>query len=219
MSILDQVKSLIAEKHLTAAEMRKREEIAKAIKRKNPGMPMGKKMAIATAKAKEVAESWGSNRGFKRDEHEMEARTEREHLKSHPDYYKPHTVHIDGRPWKTFKNMGHAFNVSDKLFIKGVKAHVALAAVKEASEPRTDRQMYFHSQGWGGKQKPPPPKPVKDAPNYFDGMAARLAAIKAKNEGFIGDFLKGVENRTKEVKDTFVPPKKKPTPPTKPGVS
>lgn len=44
------------EKTLTPAEMKKREEVAKAIKRENPKMPMGKKMAIATATAKKVAE-------------------------------------------------------------------------------------------------------------------------------------------------------------------
>jgi hypothetical protein len=36
--------------------MKKREEVAKAIKRENPKMPMAKKMAIATATAKKVAE-------------------------------------------------------------------------------------------------------------------------------------------------------------------
>ena len=46
----------INEKHLTPAEMKKREEVAKALKRENPGMPMAKKMAIATATAKKVAE-------------------------------------------------------------------------------------------------------------------------------------------------------------------
>lgn len=46
----------LIEKTLTAAEMKKREEVAKAIERENPKMPMGKKMAIATATAKKVAE-------------------------------------------------------------------------------------------------------------------------------------------------------------------
>jgi len=46
----------IDEKKLTPAEMKKREEVAKAIARENPKMPMGKKMAIATATAKKVAE-------------------------------------------------------------------------------------------------------------------------------------------------------------------
>ena len=44
------------EKHLTPAEMKKREQIAKGIEKSNPNMPMSKKMAIATASAKKVAE-------------------------------------------------------------------------------------------------------------------------------------------------------------------
>ena len=44
------------EKTLTPAEMKKREEVAKAIERENPNMPMAKKMAIATSTAKKVAE-------------------------------------------------------------------------------------------------------------------------------------------------------------------
>lgn len=49
-------KSFLEEKTLTPAEKKKREEIAKAIERDNPDMPMAKKMAIATATAKKVAE-------------------------------------------------------------------------------------------------------------------------------------------------------------------
>jgi len=44
------------EKTLTPAELKKREKIAKAIEKDNPDMPMDKKMAIATATAKRVAE-------------------------------------------------------------------------------------------------------------------------------------------------------------------
>ena len=44
------------EKTLTPAEVRKRDKIAKAIKKDDPNMPMDKKMAIATATAKRVAE-------------------------------------------------------------------------------------------------------------------------------------------------------------------
>jgi hypothetical protein len=44
------------EKMLTPAELKKREEVANAMERKNPKMPMGKKMAIATSTAKRVAE-------------------------------------------------------------------------------------------------------------------------------------------------------------------
>ena len=49
----------IREKKLTPAELKKREEIAKAMERENPNMPMDKKMAIATATAKRVAEYGG----------------------------------------------------------------------------------------------------------------------------------------------------------------
>lgn len=46
----------LREKTLTPAEKKKREEIAKAMEKDNPDMPMDKKMAIATATAKRVAE-------------------------------------------------------------------------------------------------------------------------------------------------------------------
>jgi len=45
------------EKTLTPAEKKKREDIAKAMEKENPDMPMAKKMAIATATAKRVAEA------------------------------------------------------------------------------------------------------------------------------------------------------------------
>ena len=49
-------KEAVEEKTLTPAEKKKREEIAKAMERDNPGMDMKKKMAIATWQAKKVAE-------------------------------------------------------------------------------------------------------------------------------------------------------------------
>lgn len=51
-----------AEKTLTPAEKKKREEIANAMERDNPGMDMSKKMAIATATAKRVTE--GEKKGL-----------------------------------------------------------------------------------------------------------------------------------------------------------
>lgn len=56
MSNFFQLRQKLEEKTLTAGEKKKREEVAKAIERENPGMPMAKKMAIATATAKKVAE-------------------------------------------------------------------------------------------------------------------------------------------------------------------
>jgi hypothetical protein len=46
----------LQEKTLTPAEMKKREEIATALKREHPDWPMAKKMAIATAAAKKAVE-------------------------------------------------------------------------------------------------------------------------------------------------------------------
>ena len=56
MPSFKQFRSSIEEKTLTAAEMKKREEVAKAIERDKPNMPMGMKMAIATNTAKRVSE-------------------------------------------------------------------------------------------------------------------------------------------------------------------
>ena len=53
----------IDEKHLTPAELKKREQVAKAIERENPDMPMDKKMAIATATAKKAFEDVGLEEG------------------------------------------------------------------------------------------------------------------------------------------------------------
>jgi len=51
------LRNKLEEKHLTPAEIKKREEVAKAMEKDNPGMPMGMKMAIATKTAKKVAEA------------------------------------------------------------------------------------------------------------------------------------------------------------------
>ena len=48
----------LEEKTLTPAELKKREEIAKAMEREKPGMDKSRKMAIATAVAKRVAEQY-----------------------------------------------------------------------------------------------------------------------------------------------------------------
>lgn len=58
----EDIQDELIEKKLTPAEMKKREEVAKAIERENPDMPMPQKMAIATATAKKVAESDQSDR-------------------------------------------------------------------------------------------------------------------------------------------------------------
>ncbi len=55
-SVMKKVMQKLEEKKLTSAEKSKREDIASAMEKKNPDMPMSKKMAIATAAAKKAAE-------------------------------------------------------------------------------------------------------------------------------------------------------------------
>lgn len=81
----------LSEKKLTSAEMKKREEVAKAIERENPKMPMGMKMAIATKTAKRVAEedlheSEGSHKAFQ-DQHNKAAKTIKDITKTLSDHY------------------------------------------------------------------------------------------------------------------------------------
>jgi|688.fasta_scaffold02922_38 hypothetical protein len=61
MQRMDKVAKRLEEKKLTSAEKSKREKVATAMERENPGMPMAKKMRIATETAKRVAEE---NEGF-----------------------------------------------------------------------------------------------------------------------------------------------------------
>lgn len=56
---IEQEEASLEEKTLTSAELKKREEIAQAMERENPGMDKSKKMAIATAQAKKVVEEVG----------------------------------------------------------------------------------------------------------------------------------------------------------------
>lgn len=58
MKTFFELRESVQEKTLTPAEKKKREEIAQAMERDNPDMPMDKKMAIATAQAKKVAEGY-----------------------------------------------------------------------------------------------------------------------------------------------------------------
>jgi hypothetical protein len=98
----------VDEKTLTPAEMKKREEVAKAIERENPNMPMGKKMAIATSTAKKVAE-------------EVEQLEEGD--VSHGQYMQYH-----GEAKKMLDKISkgldvHAKNITDKNNYNGGQAH------------------------------------------------------------------------------------------------
>ena len=82
----------LREKTLTPAEKKKREEIAKAMERDNPGMDMGKKMAIATATAKKVTEETQPDQ-IELDEKVYASDYNVGHEKSQFGGYRPHVTH------------------------------------------------------------------------------------------------------------------------------
>jgi hypothetical protein len=99
---------ILSEKHLTPAELSKREDIAQAMERETPGMKKAKKMAIATAAAKRVAE---------------EVETLEEGEVAHAQYLQ---YHCDTK--KMLDKIGkgldtHAKHVSNKNGYNGGQAH------------------------------------------------------------------------------------------------
>ena len=100
----------LEEKHLTPAEMKKREEIAKAMERENPKMPMGKKMAIATATAKKVAEEVEIS---EKVEVTIKKKTSDEPNVSKRDV--SYDVYHDGKYHRTFKDINDAMDHKEKM--------------------------------------------------------------------------------------------------------
>ena len=85
--------NFLKEKHLTPNELKKREEIAQSMEKKNPGMPMDKKMAIATSVAKKVTEAVAKSGGVGKD---------LDGLRRHPEWNVD-----DYEKWKN-RGMSHA---------------------------------------------------------------------------------------------------------------
>ena len=95
-----QVKKL-TERHMTAGEKKKREEIARAIEREHPDMPMSKKMAIATARAMgEETENLEEGAQEQYDHYHKQARTILSKigkaLDDHQKAAKSHKMHVIG---------------------------------------------------------------------------------------------------------------------------
>lgn len=106
--------SILGERHMTPAEMKKREEIAQGIEKSNPGMPMSKKMAIATSKAmkeeSQLDESESSLAQYDKHsaacmksiddiskaigQHSKHVKTKNEYNKGEPDWH--HVDHVKG---------------------------------------------------------------------------------------------------------------------------
>lgn len=138
------------EKTLTPAEMKKREEVAKAIKRENPNMPMAKKMAIATATAKKVAE----------DVEELEE-SDNSH-KSFQDQHNMAAKHIKGI---TKALSDHYDNVtSNKNYNKGEAQWHHVSTIKNINRALED----LHQSVAQEVDYSRPPKPLKEEAEYSE---------------------------------------------------
>jgi hypothetical protein len=135
---------VIDEKHLTPAEMKARERIAKGIEKSNPNMPMGKKMAIATAKAKEVAE-------------EVEDITESDN--SHKAFQEQHNMAAKHLKGITKALSDHYNNVTHKdSFNKGEAQWRHVSNIKNINRALEDlHQQIAQETDWNK-----PPKPIKE---------------------------------------------------------
>lgn len=128
-------KKLQAEKTLTPAEIKKREEIAKAMERDNPDMPMAKKMAIATATAKKVAEGLDEEKG---------------EWKTDTGWKKPETVRKD-RFGNVIKNVPrHLAKAAAKKSAEMTKEEVEL---DEANMSRVAKELEAYARKNGGIDK------------------------------------------------------------------
>ena len=127
-------KSFLEEKTLTPAEKKKREEVAKAIERDNPDMPMAKKMAIATATAKKVAEA------SEDDMNEQYVKTTPGHLTKTADRIG---AKFDSKRQAYFKNgikIGHVQTASgtSRVGLSGIQKHTFYIHKKLKEEVELD---------------------------------------------------------------------------------
>jgi len=131
---------ILGEKKLTSAEMKKREDVAQAIERDNPSMPMGKKMAIATATAKKVAEETEQI-------DELKKSTVRSYMNKKVD-----RIHKDADLQYPFKAKPISKKEAEKNTKDLMRGHARLSGVKPTSEEveldeaaRHDQYVTYHA--------------------------------------------------------------------------
>lgn len=178
----------LLEKTLTPAELKKREQIAKAMERENPGMDKSKKMAIATATAKRVAEDVQLDERVVHDQYNQYHKSAKECLGTigkHLDDHK--TAVMSGTPWNKEKGGNTSeWHVSQ---VKGL--HRQLQDI--ADNLQRDAE---HAQ---------PPKPVKVAEGInesinedeafdIDPTEFIAAVMEGMSEDEVQDFLELIES-------------------------
>lgn len=153
---------VLGEKHLTPAEMKKREEIAKGIEKSSPGMPMGKKMAIATAKAKQVAEETEQlDEAARHDQYSTYHAGVKEMLKKlgqHADAHKEAAM----SPTEWNKEKGGNMNMGHVYHMKGLHRQL--------------QDMCDSCQQEAEYAQPPKPVKIKEDTDLFDMFADDVRA-------------------------------------------
>lgn len=128
------------EKTLTPAEKKKREDVAKAIERDNPDMPMDKKMAIATATAKKVAEGIEDRHAdaYDRVKKHLDQVKSSEHKAKFQKKFDTHLKSFDHHYEKDTGQEHHAVDDMHDL-ANDIKKHNTATAKKVAESSISDR--------------------------------------------------------------------------------
>jgi hypothetical protein len=140
--------AILGERHMTPAEMKKREDIAQGIEKSNPDMPMSKKMAIATSKAmKEDAD------------HLVESEEAHAQFQKYHDDTAKLLKHIHTGLSKHYDNVTHKKNFG------GGQAHWGhVGDIKHIHRQLQDIHDNLLQTGEYAK----PPKPLKEGYELFD---------------------------------------------------
>lgn len=161
----------VDEKTLTKAELKKREEIARAMERETPGMDKSKKMAIATATAKRVAEDVQLDERVVHDQYNQYHKGAKECLDTiskHLDAHK--SAVMSGTPWN--KEKGSNTSEWHVQQVKGL--HRQLQDIADSVQRDAEYAQ--------------PPKPVK-LKEDLDVVSEELDAAD-----FLGVILEGFES-------------------------
>lgn len=186
----------VSEKTLTSAEKKKREEVAKAIERDNPSMPMDKKMAIATATAKRVAEA---KKGLWANIHAKRKRGERPAKPGEKGY--PKTLNVGEDLKQARKNVG-ADKCWDGYKAKGTKKKGG----KEVPNCVKESEGRLKSAGVQGYNKPKrtPGHPKKSHIVVAkDGSKVKTIRFGEQGAETAGDPKKGESHRMKMKRKSF----------------
>lgn len=148
--------SILAERHMTPAEMKKREDIAQGIEKSDPGMAMSKKMAIATSKA------------MKEDvDHLVEGDESHAQFQKYHDDTAKLLKHIHGGLSK------HYDNVTNKKGYNSGQAHWGhVGDIKEIHRRLQD--VHDSILQTGEYAKPPQAIKMKESLELFDVFAEEL---------------------------------------------